>query len=191
MEKNNFKLYDQNKYFISRNNSFRRKYKYTLEMKKKISLFYGNLTTKYIKQQISVALKTQSFLSNNRINLNSYFIKLFEKRLDSVLYRSHFTLSLRNARQLISHRHVFVNNQIVTNSSYILKTGDLIEINLKIYSLIDDYISRSNLWSFPPKYLQVNYKTLQIVFLDEEKSWNNSMSFPFWVDVRSIVKFYR
>lgn len=190
--KKNFRLYDQNRYFIPKfNNSFKRKYKYTLETKKKFSLFYGSLLRKYIKRQVEFALKKQNSLPKNSTNLNSYFINLFEKRLDTVLYRAHFTLSIRNARQLISHRHVNVNNKTVTNNSYLLKPGDLIKLNPKIYPLIDSYMSNSNLWPIPPKYLQINYKTLQIVYLGEFVSQNTASSFPFWLDVKTIIKSYR
>lgn len=187
--KKNFKLYDQNKYFIFKfNNSFKRKYKYTLETKKKFSLFYGNLLKKCLKRQVKFVLKKQKFFQKNSTNLNSYFIELFEKRLDTILYRAHFTLSFRNAQQLILHRHVYVNNQIVTNSSYVLKNGDLVELDLKIHHLINNYISNSNLWPIPGKYLQINYKTLQIVFIGDIKSFNTSLSFPFWLDVKTIIK---
>ena len=51
----------------------------------------------------------------------SIFIELFEQRLDVIIYRSHFVASITEARQLILHKNVKVNNKIVTKNSYILK----------------------------------------------------------------------
>ena len=69
------------------------------------------------------------------VNLNLSFLSLIEKRLDVILYRSHFVPSVRNAQQLIIHKHIKVNGNTITNKSFTLKQGDLIEINDKVNSL--------------------------------------------------------
>ena len=58
-------------------------------------------------------------------------IELFESRLDSVLRQAKFCSTIKDAKQLIGHKHVKVNKKIVRSCSYILKQGDLIEINSK------------------------------------------------------------
>ncbi len=53
-------------------------------------------------------------------------IKLLEARLDNVLYRMGAAPSRPAARQLVSHKHITVNGQIVNIPSYRLKAGDLV-----------------------------------------------------------------
>jgi small subunit ribosomal protein S4 len=58
-------------------------------------------------------------------------LKLLECRLDNVVYRSGFAATRAEARQLISHRAVKVNEKITSIPSYQVKAGDVIEIKEK------------------------------------------------------------
>jgi len=53
---------------------------------------------------------------------------LLELRLDNVIFRLGLARTRREARQIVSHRHVLVNGKIVNIPSYTLKEGDTIEI---------------------------------------------------------------
>lgn len=55
-------------------------------------------------------------------------IRLLESRLDNVVYRSGFSVSRRQARQLISHGHVTVNGRKVDIPSYQIKQQDVVAI---------------------------------------------------------------
>src|SRR6056297_1078470 len=48
-------------------------------------------------------------------------ITRLERRLDNTVYRMHFASSRKQARQIVSHGHVFVNGKRVTIPSFILK----------------------------------------------------------------------
>lgn len=61
-------------------------------------------------------------------NTGENFLQLLERRLDNVVYRLGFALSRNHARQLIVHRHVRVNGQIVDIPSYLVEVGDIIAI---------------------------------------------------------------
>lgn len=61
-------------------------------------------------------------------NTGENFLQLLERRLDNVVYRLGFALSRNHARQLIVHRHVLVNGQIVDIPSYLVEVGDVIAI---------------------------------------------------------------
>ncbi len=50
--------------------------------------------------------------------------KLLEARLDNTIYRLGFAASRAQARQLVIHKHISVNGQIVNVPSYTLKPGD-------------------------------------------------------------------
>lgn len=176
--------------FASQGNSYKKKFRNDLRAKKTFNYFYGGLLRKYLKTHMTRIYKSKEFR-----NPMSTCIKFFESRLDSVLYRSKFSYSIKNAKQLISHKHVKVNNRIEKNKSYILKQGDLIQIELKSTALIKKNLkkqisSNSNrIWPLPPTYLTINYNTLEIIFGDIN-NYNFSTSFPFKFDINSIITSY-
>ena len=62
-------------------------------------------------------------------------LQLCESRLDNVVYRLGIANSRRGARQLVSHRHITVNENIVNIPSYSLKEGDVVAVREKSKSL--------------------------------------------------------
>ena len=63
-------------------------------------------------------------------------LQLCESRLDNVVYRFGIAKSRRGARQLVSHRHITVNGEIVNIPSYSLKEGDVVAVREKSKSLL-------------------------------------------------------
>ena len=55
-------------------------------------------------------------------------IQLLERRLDNVVYRLKLAPSRRAARQLVSHRHILVNDRVTNIPSYTLSVGDRIGV---------------------------------------------------------------
>ena len=185
-------MYDINLYYVSRFPSYlKKKHSNKLNVKQSLSLYYGSLLRKYIKKQINNSLKKTTYAKKKFGNANFFFLKLLESRLDTVLYRSFFTLSMRNSRQLITHGHVVVNKKVIKSNSFILKKGDLIEINSNYHRLINNNIKRSFLWPLPPKYLIINFRTFQIFFHENIEITNFSTHFPFWADINTLIKYYR
>ncbi len=62
-------------------------------------------------------------------------LQLCESRLDNVVYRMGISNSRRGARQLVSHRHITVNGEVVNIPSYNLKAGDVVGVREKSKSL--------------------------------------------------------
>ena len=62
-------------------------------------------------------------------------LQLCEARLDNVVYRLGFAKTRSGARQLVSHRHITVNGELVNIPSYNVKPGDLIAVREKSKSL--------------------------------------------------------
>nr|WP_318685593.1 30S ribosomal protein S4 [uncultured Acetatifactor sp.] len=60
---------------------------------------------------------------------------MLESRLDNVIFRMGFARTRREARQVVGHKHVLVNGKRVNIPSYLIKAGDVIEINEKAKSL--------------------------------------------------------
>lgn len=73
-------------------------------------------------------------------------LQLCEARLDNVVYRMGVAPSRRAARQIVSHRHITVNGNVVNIPSYHLKPGDKVAVREKSKSLeaIDRSLSSSN-----------------------------------------------
>jgi small subunit ribosomal protein S4 len=62
-------------------------------------------------------------------------LQLCESRLDNVVYRMGVSPSRSGARQLVSHRHITVNGEIVNIPSYSLNAGDVVGVREKSKSL--------------------------------------------------------
>lgn len=73
-------------------------------------------------------------------------LQLCESRLDNVVYRMGIAPSRRAARQIVGHRHITVNGNLVNIPSYQLKPGDKIAVREKSKSLevINNSLSASS-----------------------------------------------
>ena len=71
-------------------------------------------------------------------------LQLCESRLDNVVYRMGISPSRRGARQLVSHRHITVNGEVMNIPSYQLKAGDVVGVREKSKSLDAIQSSLSN-----------------------------------------------
>lgn len=62
-------------------------------------------------------------------------LQLLESRLDNVVFRLGIAASRAAARQLVTHRHIVVNGDVVSIPSYTLKPGDIVSVREKSKSL--------------------------------------------------------
>lgn len=62
-------------------------------------------------------------------------LALCEARLDNTVYRLGLASTRRGGRQLVNHRHITVNGEVVNIPSYSLKVGDVIAVREKSKSL--------------------------------------------------------
>ena len=102
-------------------------YAIQLEQKQKAKYIYGIL-----ERQFSNLFKKAS--ASKGIT-GEVLLQLCESRLDNVVYRLGVANSRRGARQLVSHRHITVNGEIVNIPSYSLKEGDVVAVREKSKSL--------------------------------------------------------
>ncbi len=65
----------------------------------------------------------------------SVLLQLLESRLDNTVYRLGVAPTRASARQLVSHRHITVNGEVVNIPSYQLRPGDIIGVREKSKSL--------------------------------------------------------
>lgn len=167
---------------------FSKKFKYNLDNKQRLSFFYGNLRKTYLKMLTSSSLKNFKQTKTQAVLL---LIEKLESRLDVALYRTKFATNINCARQLISHKKIYVNNKIVSNNSYLLKKGDFITFDSSVHNFV-----ASNVLKFKPHqtFLRrycINYKTLQLVIVENINYTNYSTICSFWLDFHSFLHFYR
>jgi small subunit ribosomal protein S4 len=62
-------------------------------------------------------------------------LQLCESRLDNMVFRLGISPSRRGARQLVSHKHITVNGEIVNVPSFQVKIGDVVSVREKSKSL--------------------------------------------------------
>jgi small subunit ribosomal protein S4 len=62
-------------------------------------------------------------------------LQLLEARLDNVVFRMGIGSTRNAARQLVGHRHIQVNGEVVNIPSYIVKPGDIIGVREKSKSM--------------------------------------------------------
>ena len=95
-----------------------------LREKQKVKATYG-LLEKQFKRLIDKA-------ASKKGDTEEILMSLLETRLDNIVYRLGFTKSRTMARQLVSHRHVLVNNEKINIPSYSVKVNDVITLTSKI-----------------------------------------------------------
>ena len=64
-------------------------------------------------------------------NTGENLLTLLESRLDNVVYRMGFGSTRAEARQLVSHKSITVNGEVVNIASYLVKVGDTIAVREK------------------------------------------------------------
>lgn len=144
-------------------NSRRRKkeseYGIQLQEKQKAKYTYGILERQF--------RKTFMLASKSKGITGEVLLQLIEARLDNVVFRLGIAPTRRAARQLVTHRHITVNGDVVNIPSFSLKGGDLVGVREKSRSLeviADALASRSSRYSW--------------LDWDEEKQQGKFMSYP-------------
>jgi small subunit ribosomal protein S4 len=91
-------------------------------------------------------------------------LQLIEARLDNVVYRAGFAKTRSGARQLVSHRHITVNGEIVNVPSYTLKPGDVIAVREKSKSLESINDSFNGASGYP--WIELNSANMEAKFVN-------------------------
>ena len=98
-------------------------YALQLREKQKAKYTYGVLEKQFRKTFVEAARRKGATGDN--------LIKLLEARLDNTVFRIGIAPSRPAARQLVSHKHVTVNGEVVNVPSFSLKPGDIVGLKEK------------------------------------------------------------
>ncbi len=113
---------------------------------------------------------------------------LLERRLDNLVYRIGFATSRNEARQLVNHRHFLVNGKIVDVSSYLVSSGDVIEVREKsrkipgIQNALDSVDNRGG----TPRWLEVDREKFRGVV--KELPSREDLTMP--IQEQLVVEYY-
>ena len=94
-----------------------------LREKQKVKRMYGILERQF-RRYFAEAERRKG-------NTGANLLFLLESRLDNVVYRMGFGSTRAEARQLVSHQALLVNNKPVNIPSYLVKAGDVIAVREK------------------------------------------------------------
>lgn len=94
-----------------------------LREKQKVKRIYFILE-KQFRNYFEKALRQKGVTGEN-------LLFMLERRLDNVVYRSGFATSRRQARQIVNHGHIFVNDRKVNIPSFQVKVGDIVTVKEK------------------------------------------------------------
>ncbi len=104
---------------------FQRKSEYAiqLEEKQKAKYTYGLLEKQF--RNLYEAASAKGGVTGENL------LQALESRLDNTVFRLGFAKTRRQARQLVSHKHITVNGHTVNIPSYAIKAGDVISLRPK------------------------------------------------------------
>jgi len=122
----------------------------------KIKWTYGISETQF-KKYLEEAKKQKELITAEALK------QILERRIDNVIFLAGFALSRKQARQLVSHGHLYLNKRKITIPSYLVKPNDVISLKEKTKKakLIEE-IKKSKENYQPPKWLEVDFKNLTI-----------------------------
>ncbi|MCL2028863.1 MAG: 30S ribosomal protein S4 [Deltaproteobacteria bacterium] len=84
--------------------------------KQKVKAYYGIMERQFLRY-VKASQKSSEMTG-------VALLKALECRLDNLVYRLGFARSIRQARQMVTHRHILVNGARVNIPSYGVKVGD-------------------------------------------------------------------
>jgi len=128
-----------------------------LREKQKLRRMYGVLERQF-RNYFKKAAQTKGSTGEN-------LLKLLECRLDNVVWRMGFGTTRSEARQLVSHKAIKVNDQVVNIASYQVKAGDKVSIREKArkQTRIQDSLTIAEQHGFP-EWVEVDMKGMEGTF---------------------------
>lgn len=120
--------YPPGQHGVSKRRGKKSEYAIQLMEKQKAKYTYGLL-----ERQFSNMFKKAS---SSKGVTGEVLLQLCESRLDNVVFRMGLANSRRQSRQLVSHRHITVNGDILNIPSMSLKAGDVVGVREKSKSLV-------------------------------------------------------
>ncbi len=152
-----------------------------LQAKQKLKSYYANMNERQFRNFYRKAIKKKGDTAENLIGL-------LEKRLDTIVYRAKFALTVFSSRQLINHGHIKVNGKRVNVPGYQLKEKDIIELQEKSKQLASIEVSLASKERDVPDYLELDEKQKKIKFVRTPKF--SEVPYPIIMEPSLVIEYY-
>ena len=152
-----------------------------LRAKQKLKGYYGNITEKQFRSIYADASRQKGDTSENLVGL-------LESRLDAVVYRAKFVMTVFAARQFINHGLVMVNGKRCNIASRRLRIGDVVEIRERSRTLNIVLEAIQSAERDTPDYLEVDHAKLRVSLLRLPKL--SDTPYPVQMEPNLVIEFY-
>ncbi len=126
-----------------------------LQEKQKVKEMYGMREKQFRRFFHNASIQQQGAPGEN-------LLSMLERRLDNVLYRLKLSVTRRQARQVIAHGHVLVNDERVYSPAFLVSVGDVVSLVDSVASkakFLEQVIDkRLNIGIKVPEWLELNKK---------------------------------
>jgi len=152
-----------------------------LEAKQKLKFYYGNMNERQFRNVYRKAIKKKGNTAENLVGF-------LERRLDTVIYRAKFAITVFSARQLINHGHIKVNGKKVNIPSYLVKAEDTIEIKDKSKEIVIITAALVSKEREVPDYIQMDEKHKKAKLIRVPKF--SEVPYPIIMEPNLVIEYY-
>lgn len=157
-------------------------YAVRLREKQRLRAQYG-IREAQLKIIFQEARRTQGLTGEN-------LVELLEMRLDALIVRAGFARTTAQARQLIVHRHILVDGQLVDRPSFRVKPGQLMHVKPRSEGMEPFQVAAAgghvDVLPTLPVYLEVEIDKLHATLLRRPKR----AEVPVTCEVQLVVEYY-
>ena len=144
--------------------------------KQKLKAFYG-VSEKQLYIAYQKAKKGEGMA-------NEKLLKALESRLDAIVYRSGLAPTIFAAKQFVNHRHILVDGKKVDRSSYRVKPGQVVSVNVEKAPSIALIAKNTN--CEVPAYLELDKENCKVTLAREPLA----EEIPCNCEVMSVIEYY-
>ena len=152
-----------------------------LEAKQKMKFYYGNMNERQFRNVYRKAIQKRGNTSEN-------LVAFLESRLDTVIYRAKFAITVFSARQLINHGHIKVNGKKVSIPSYMVKAEDSIEVKEKSKEIANITGALTSKEREVPEYIQMDEKNKKAKLIRIPKF--SEIPYPTIMEPNLVIEYY-
>jgi small subunit ribosomal protein S4 len=156
-------------------------YNIQLQAKQKLKSYYGNMSERQFRNLFRKAYKKKGDTGENLVGL-------LERRLDAVIYRAKFAITVFAARQIINHGKIKVNGKKVNISSYLVSENDVVEIKDSFKQSIPIIGAIQSKEREVPDYIVADHKKMTAEFTRVPKY--DQIPYPVQMEPKLVVEYY-
>jgi len=149
--------------------------------KQRLKGYYGSVSERQLRRYYLEAVRRRGDTGEN-------LVELLERRLDAVIYRMKFAITVFASRQLVSHGHVKVNGKRVNIASYLVKDNDVIELTSKAKEMERVLEATQTAERDVPEYVTADHKDMKGTYVRGPKLAD--VPYPVQMEPSLVVEYY-